>query len=156
MGRARWSGPSRQQNSPTPGDTGWAMSDEGAEVIREAFAAFARGDQAATQALFHPEAELRSTIGSLEGEVFRGENLIEDWVAAFSEVWEDIRLEFEGVSGEGDAFVAEVRNVGRARGSGIPLDDKRYVGFVLKDGRIWRAQTCPTRDEALEAVGLSG
>jgi ketosteroid isomerase-like protein len=131
------------------------MSEEGTEVIREAFAAFARGDLAATQALFHPEAELRSTIGSLEGEVYLGEHLIEDWVAAFSEVWEDFRLEVEGISGKGDSVVAEVRNVGRARGSGIPLDDKRYVGFVLKDGRIWRAQTCPTRDEALAAVGLS-
>ena len=131
------------------------MSQANAELIREAFAAFARGDLAATQALFHPEAELRSTIGRLEGEVYRGENLIEDWVAESSEVWEDFRLELEGVSGEGDAFVAEVRNIGRARGSGIPLDDRRYVAFVLKDGRIWRAQTCPTRDEALEAAGLS-
>jgi ketosteroid isomerase-like protein len=113
------------------------------------------GDLAATQALFHPETELRSTIGSIEGEVYRGENLIEDWVAGSSEVWEDFRLELEGVSGEGDAFVAEVRNLGRARGSGIPHDDRRYVAFVLKDRRIWRAQTCPTRDEALEVAGLS-
>ena len=141
--------------SSTPSrDTAWAMSQANAELIREAFAAFARGDLAATQALFHPEAELRSTIGSIEGEVYRGENLIEDWVAGSSEVWEDFRLELEGVSGEGDAFVAEVRNLGLARGSGIPLDDRRYVAFVLKDRRIWRAQTCATRAEALEAAGL--
>ena len=130
------------------------MSEQGTEVVTEAFAAYARGDLAATQALFHPEAELRSTIGSLEGEVFLGENLIDDWLAASSEVWEDFQVVVEGISGEGDSGVAEVRNVGRARGSGIPLDDKRYVGFVLKDGRIWRAQTCPTRAEALEAARL--
>jgi ketosteroid isomerase-like protein len=129
--------------------------EENVEVIREAFAAFARGDLAATQALFHPEAELRSTVGSLEGKVYRGENLIEDWLAAFREVWDDFRQEVEGISGEGDAFVAEVRNIGRARGSGVPLHDKRYVAFVLRDGRIWRVQTCPSRNEALAAAGLS-
>ena len=132
-----------------------AMSEENVEVIRDAFAAFARGDLAATQAFFHPEAELRSTVGSLEGEVYRGENLMADWVAAFREIWDDFRQEVEGVSGKGDAVVAEVRNIGRARGSGVPLDDKRYVAFLLKDGQIWRVQTFPSRNDALEAVGLS-
>jgi ketosteroid isomerase-like protein len=131
------------------------MSKENVEVIRDAFAAFTRGDLAATQAFFHPQAELRSTVGSLEGEVYRGENLMADWVAAFREIWDDFRQEVERVSGKGDAVVAEVRNIGRARGSGVPLADKRYVALLLKDGQIRRVQTFPSRTEALEAVGLS-
>ena len=35
MGRARWSGPSRQQNSTTPGDTAWAMSEQNVEASHQ-------------------------------------------------------------------------------------------------------------------------
>ena len=39
MGRARWSGPSRKQ-TPAPGDTAWAMSEENEEQVREAWKAY--------------------------------------------------------------------------------------------------------------------
>ena len=130
------------------------MPGENAETLRVTLDAFARGDLAAARAYFHPEAEIRNRVGSLQGEVYRGENVVEDWLAGITEVWEDYRLELEEIKGEGDALVATVRNHARARGSGIPLDDRQHVAIRFKDGRIWRVQSCSTMDEALEALGL--
>jgi ketosteroid isomerase-like protein len=126
--------------------------DMSADKLRLAFEAFARGDIQGTQQFFHPEAELRTTTGGLEGETYRGPNLVEDWVAGFRDVWTDYRVELDGIAGKGNELIAHVRNVARALGSGIPINDRRYVAFKFKDGLIWRGRTCPTIEEAQAAL----
>ena len=130
------------------------MGQDNERTLRAVADAIARGDLDAAQACFHPGAELRNTVGTLQGEVYRGEHLVEDWLAGFSDVFTDYSLDVEEIVGEGDAFVATVRNRGRAAASGIPLDDRQYVAVRFKDGLIWRTRTCPTMENALTEAGL--
>src|SRR5690242_5284889 len=124
------------------------MPEGNREKIEAAIDAVNRGDRAAAQALMHPEAELISTTARVEGIVYRGDHLIEDWLAAIEEWADDYRIELGEIIGEGDEWVAEFRNVARARGSGIPIDDRRYLAVRFKDGLFWRVQTLDDEEEA--------
>lgn len=125
------------------------------QTIRASVEAVNRRDFAAAQALLHPEAELRNATGAMEGTVYRGEHLTEEWLTAIDEWAEGYRIEFEEISGEGEACVVTFRNVARARGSGIPIDDRRYLAVRFKEGLIWRSQTCDTEEEARRVAGLA-
>lgn len=125
------------------------------ETIRASVEAVNRRDFDAAQALLHPDAELRNATGAVEGTVYRGDKLIEEWLTAIDEWAEDYRIELEKTSGEGEAYVVTFRNVARARGSGIPIDDRRYLAVHFKDGLIWRSQTCDTEEEARRMAGLA-
>ena len=131
------------------------MSRENVEVIKAGLAAVTRGDIDAVQAAFHPDAEFRSSLSSVDADAYRGPGLAAQWLDNVDEIFEEYRIELEDVIGEGDRLVAVVRNIGRGKGSGVPLEDRRYVAITFKDGRIWRGQTFAVKEEALEAVGLS-
>ena len=54
-----------------------------------------------------------------------------------------------------DRFIAAISFGGRARHTGIPVELHPFHVFNLRDGRILRWQVFRTRQEALEAAGLS-
>jgi ketosteroid isomerase-like protein len=124
------------------------MPDQRIELMQTVVDAVERGDLAAAQAAFHPQAEFRNATAKVESVTFSGETLITDWASAVSEVWEDYRFEVEQFDEEGDGMIARIRNRGRARGSGMPLDDPRYIGLRFKEGKIWRGETFRTEEEA--------
>src|SRR5436309_11216191 len=98
------------------------MPDQRIELLQTAVEAISRGDLAAAQSAFHPEAELRNATAKVDNVTIRGETLIGDWAAAVAEVWEDYRFEVEQIDDEGEGLYMKIRNIGRARGSGMPLD----------------------------------
>jgi ketosteroid isomerase-like protein len=51
--------------------------------------------------------------------------------------------------------VAVLRYGGRAKLSGIETDETFGVVFTIRDGKIARGREYATRDQALEAAGLS-
>jgi ketosteroid isomerase-like protein len=117
--------------------------------------ALARGDVDAVQALCHPDAELRPTIMAVDSRAFSGDHLIADWLAFVGEVWDDYGMEFGAVLAETeDKIVFSATQTGRAKASGAPLAELRYVVYVFKDDLIWRATGYATEQEALEAAGL--
>ena len=117
--------------------------------------ALGRGDTETVQALCHPEAELRPTIMAIDSAAFSGENLIADWLAFVGEVWDDYGMELCSIVAEtDDKIVFSTRQTGRAKASGAPLDELRYVVYEFKDELIWRATGYATEAEALAAAGL--
>jgi ketosteroid isomerase-like protein len=58
-------------------------------------------------------------------------------------------------AGDG-VVVGVVRYGGRAKLSGIELDETFGVVFTIRHRKISRGREYATRDEALEAAGLSG
>jgi ketosteroid isomerase-like protein len=92
---------------------------------------------------------------AIDSAAFSGENLIADWLAYVGDVWEDYGMEFCSVVAESeDNLDISARQTGRARASGAPLDELRYVVYEFKDELIWRATGYATEDEALTAAGL--
>jgi ketosteroid isomerase-like protein len=118
--------------------------------------ALGRGDIETVQAQCHPEAELRPTIMAIDSRAFRGDHLIADWLAFVGEVWDDYGMEFGDVLAETeDKIVFSATQTGRAKASGAPLAELRYVVYVFKDGLIWRATGYATEEEAFAAAGIS-
>src|SRR5262245_13324708 len=77
---------------------------------------------------------------------------LEDWIDTF----DGYRIEpVELIDGGDDRVVAVLRFGGRAKRSGIEVDQTMGVVFEIRDGRIARGREYATRDEALEAAGMS-
>jgi ketosteroid isomerase-like protein len=72
------------------------------------------------------------------------------------EIFEDIVLEPEEIIDAGeDRVVVVLRMTCRARLSGVETELRFAVLCVLRDGRIVRGREYATKEEALEAAGLS-
>lgn len=104
--------------------------------------------------LVGPDTEFHSTI-AIETGIYRGVDGVKQWADDVDATWEDFRievLEFHEVGPE--QAVAVNRNTGRARSSGIPLDDLRGTVLTWRDGRPWRNVVYSDPDEAFRAAGL--
>jgi ketosteroid isomerase-like protein len=76
----------------------------------------------------------------------------QDWIDTFDE----FRIEPVALIDAGRGMVVGVlRYGGRAKLSGIETDDTFGVVFKIRDGKIARGREYATRDQALEAAGLS-
>lgn len=63
-------------------------------------------------------------------------------------------LDVELIDTGGVMFTAE-RYGGRARLSGVETDSANWTVFTIRDGKIARGREYETREQALEAAGLS-
>ena len=77
-------------------------------------------------------------------------------VGGTHDAWEEFRLEIVEIIECVDGRVITVNLVrGRGRGSGISIEGTGAVLWKLGQGKVLGTKLCQTRDEALEAVGLS-
>jgi len=72
-----------------------------------------------------------------------------------ADAWEEFRNEIEQVSEAGpNTVVVTFRSQAIGKESGVPVEARLGAVFVLSEGKILRGRTYPSREEALEAVGL--
>ena len=133
------------------------MSQENVEVVRDAAAAYNRGDLDTLVATYWADdIDYRAVEGALDD---RGPMHGKDAVRAYLQDWLDT---FDGLSIDplefidagGDQVVAVLRFGGRAKQSGVETDVTFAVVYTIRDGKIARGREYLTREEALEAAGL--
>jgi ketosteroid isomerase-like protein len=95
---------------------------------------------------FHAWPE-RQTYEGLEG----ARQFMADWL----EAWEDWQLEVEQLLDAGDQVVAFVRQRGRSKATGLPVDMRFAQVWTFRDGVQVRMRMYASRSEALQAAGLS-
>jgi ketosteroid isomerase-like protein len=129
------------------------MSEENVEVVRRAYAAFHRGDVDDLLTTVHPEVEFTSLIAEAEGETFHGHDGVRRW-------WQQVVLPLGGLHAEieeigdfGDSLVVRVLGTYHPRGAEVHQTFWHVLRF--RDGRAIWWQFCRTKEEALEAAGLS-
>ena len=89
-------------------------------------------------------------------DTYRGRAEAREWLEQLLEVFEEAHVEIEEITALSDDRVLIVSRVtGRGRGSGVPVERPSCEVSWLADGLIMRRQVFWTRDEALEAAGLS-
>jgi ketosteroid isomerase-like protein len=118
-------------------------------------AAANRRDPEAVAELVDPEVELRSVLGGVEGGVYTGAEGLSYWVEDLHATWDDYRAEvvdFREVADGRTVVVWHVR--GRAKGSGVPLDDRIAHVWTWRNEKPWRAEAYTDPREAFEAIGL--
>ena len=138
------------------------MSRENVEIVRRLYKAVAERDSDTVFALYHPDVEFDGSRHNwaemLPGDlaIFRGHDLLREWSKAYYGEWENLRDDIEELIDAGDHVISVVTTRATGRASGIEVEWKHNVGlWTVRDGRIVRIQWLPSREEALEAAGLS-
>jgi ketosteroid isomerase-like protein len=98
--------------------------------------------------------DMSTFAGWPEQQLYQGPDgaraFLRDWLGAF----DDWQLELESVHDAGDKVVLILRQRGRAKTTGMPLDMHFAQVFTVRDGLSSRMQMYSDPVEALAAVGL--
>jgi len=134
------------------------MSQENVEIVRDAVVAFNRGDlDAFLDEYWADDIDWRAVEGALDD---RGPIHGKDELRAYWQDWIDTFDQFkvepvEVIDAGPDQVVAVIRNSGRAKLSGVEADLTFAVVYMLRDGKVVRGREYWTKDQALQAAGLS-
>jgi ketosteroid isomerase-like protein len=135
------------------------MSQENVEVVRRAIEANRSGPPDDTVekavALANPDFEFMSRLTSVEGATYRGHDGVRAYFKDMADAWQEWRNELDEMTEVGpDTVLAEVTF--RATGkSGVEVELRSAVVWVLSGGRVREIHSYASRQEALEAAGLS-
>jgi uncharacterized protein len=132
------------------------MSQENVELIQRAYEEFDRGGLDGLAEFWHPDINWRAAEGALDDVgLMEGPDAMRDYYRQWEETFEKIRAEVEELIDAGDRVVAVVRGIGRMKESDAEVDIRYAIVFTIRDGKIAQGREYFTRDEALEAAGLS-
>ena len=133
------------------------MSVENVEAVRNAAVAFNRGDLDTWTEYWADDIDYRAVEGALDdhGPIHGKAEMrayMQDWIDTFDQ----FKVEpLEVIDAGGEQIVAALRNSGRAKLSGVETDLTFAVVNTIRDGKIVRGREYWTKEQALEAAGLS-
>jgi ketosteroid isomerase-like protein len=133
------------------------MSEENVEIVRDAAAAFNRGDLDAWFEYCADDIDYRAVEGALDD---RGPMHGKDAVRAYEQDWLDMFDDFkvepmELIDAGEDRVIAVTKISGRAKLSGVETDLTYAALYTIRDGKVARGREYWTKEQALEAAGLS-
>ena len=135
------------------------MAEENVELVRRYFAAHDEGGLDEVDALaefLHPDVSWRAAEGALDDVgVFHGHEAMWRYYRQWDETFDSMRAEIEELIETGDQVVAFVRGVGRLKASDAEVDIRYAIVFTFRDGKISKGREYFSRQDALEAAGLS-
>ena len=135
------------------------MSHENVEIVRRAIEAVLRQpkpDWETISVLYHTDHELVSMVEQLEGGAAEGGRGYRDWRASIDETWERWEGKLERVrSIDRDRVLVYATFAGISRLGGVPVEEATTTIVTVREGKIARSEVFVSREEALEAAGLS-
>jgi ketosteroid isomerase-like protein len=131
------------------------MSEENVEIVRGHIEAWGAEDAARAVSFLDPHVVADvSRTGGIDS-AFYGPEAITEFFRRFAGTFEDYRWEDERLTDLGSgAVLAVMRETGRGKGSGVPVDRPLATLYTVIDGKIARITTFRSEQEALEAAGL--
>jgi ketosteroid isomerase-like protein len=132
------------------------MSHQNVEIVRRGYEQFAAtGELDADVASPDFVWDMSNFHGWPEKQTYEGvegaRSFLEEWVSA----WDDWELEIDALLDAGDRVVALVRQHGRSKAAGMPVDMSFAQVWTVRDGKQARMEMYSDRAEALEAAGLT-
>jgi len=134
------------------------MSQENVEIVRDAVVAFNRGDlDAWLDEYWTDDIDYRAVEGALDDHgPIHGKGAMRAYLQDWIDMFDDFKTEpVELVYAGADQVIAVLRNSGRAKLSGVETDLTFAVLNTIRDGKIVRGREYWTKEQALEAAGLS-
>jgi ketosteroid isomerase-like protein len=134
------------------------MLEENVEVVKAAYEAFAREGLDRFMEHLTDDIEYRVLAGggSLELGALHGKDAVrayfQDWIDTFDGFWMEL---VELIDAGGVTVFTEERYGGHASLSGVETDQANWTVFTIRDGKIAGGGEYLTREQALEAAGLS-
>ena len=133
------------------------MSQENVEVVRRIYDALDRPD--AVAALWHPEVEFDVSrdiwAAVVGGGHYRGPDGVRDWMLDLYGAWGQLDLDCKELIDAGDEVVSVLSVHGRGKASGIEVGYQPAGIWTIHRGQVVRVIWFASREQALEAVGLS-
>jgi ketosteroid isomerase-like protein len=132
------------------------MSQENVEIVKKFTQLYEAGDREAWREYFDPDVVWdASASGMPQAGVYKGhegvESFFRDWLAT----WTDYEIKTSECIDAGDAVVIVFRQAGTGRGSGIRTERDFFNVYELRDSKVIRCRLYESREQALEAAGLS-
>ena len=137
------------------------MSEENVELVRRIYEAAARRDSAAVLAYYDPDVEWDSSGSPLSRLIggrgtYHGHEGVRDWFREWHEAWESVEEDYKELIDAGDQVISIATARARGRASGVDVEMSDYAAlWTVRDGKVVRVVWFPTREQALEAAGLS-
>jgi ketosteroid isomerase-like protein len=132
------------------------MSRENVELVRRLFDVYNERSFAENSELIDPEIVWDvSRVELPDGASYIGRSELRGFAATWEEGFESELVTAQETFDAGDRVVVLVHHRGRGKISGIEVDQTFAMVWTLRDGRAVRMDMYPTRDEALEAAGMS-
>ncbi|MBA2522369.1 MAG: nuclear transport factor 2 family protein [Solirubrobacterales bacterium] len=133
------------------------MSQENVEIVQAIYDGWQRGDLEASFRHIAEEAEFIAPPDLTGGgRSFRGQDGFSESLTEWIGGWDHYHFELSGlIDCEGELVLAEGRQRGRGKSSGVEVDEPIYGLWTLKDGQAVQHRVFRNRSQALEAAGLS-
>ena len=132
------------------------MSQENVEIVRQGWQAFSDGGIDATLVYYAEDCVSEDFPELPDRATYEGRKGLRDRNRQFADSWGDLVIEpVEFIDGSDDVVVAVVAIRGSGKGSGAPLDAPAAFVYELRDGKIVRDRPFTSRNQTLEAAGLS-
>lgn len=131
------------------------MSKENVEIVRRAYEAANQGDFETATSYAHPEIEFHTYAQAPEAGVYRGREAVQRYNEALFAQFESIRYDVEEIRDAGDRVL--VLSTQRAVPKGGEQEIAVHVAeiWTIRDGLLAERRSYSTKEEALEAAGLS-
>ena len=135
------------------------MSQENVKTVRAVFAAWNAGDMEALLADVHPELVYHPRADEPDPSPHVGRDAFERLVRGFVDSFSEVTFEVLELIDAGDHVIAStvlhavLHGQGSASGAGV--SDTYVFVYKLRDGLVVEGWEYKTKQEALEAVGLS-
>jgi ketosteroid isomerase-like protein len=145
--------------SDTPARYSEAMSEENVKValIEAAYEALAEGGLDRFLEFWTEDLDHRAIEGALDDRgPLHGRDAMRAYVQDWMDTFDGLEIRpIELIDGGGNTVAAVLRFGGRAKLSGLATASTFGVVFWIRDGKIARGREYATREQALEAAGLS-
>jgi ketosteroid isomerase-like protein len=126
------------------------------DVVRQSFEAICNRDIDRLIDLYAPDVEFLPLTGTrVETGGYSGHDGVRAYFDEVGEVWDEMRPHADDVRSVGDKVVVLGGCLVRGRGSGAPSDTPMAWVITVQNGKVTSHRGYRTREEALEAVGLS-
>jgi ketosteroid isomerase-like protein len=131
------------------------VSEQEVSIVRRIFEAWATTDPDPAFELLHADIEWTPCQDEPETATLHGHQEIQGLFLKWLTAFDDLRLEPSEFIDAGDAVVIPMTIRAKLKGSGVEVTNAETMVFWLRDGKVAVVREYRTRDEALEAAGLS-
>ncbi len=132
------------------------MAESLLEKIRAAYAAWNKGDLEGTLGFLAPDVEWH-TSASFPGTkpVYDGHDGFREFWQHLHDPWENVRVEIESYTREGEVAILRIRFHGTSKASGVTVDLPWFQALVINaDDLVARSALDRTIGDALEALDV--
>ncbi len=126
-----------------------AAPEANVDLVRRMLDDYLRGDYEAALPAFAPDVEVVTSL-----ERFHGPAGVVVEAKRWEEIWSDYRFEVEDIIDSGDKVVLLYFQVGKAKGSGVEVEERAAWVYTLREGKIALVEMFQDRATALRAAGV--